>query len=1049
MPLRCPTGAARVAPSLLAPAYTLSAPSLRIPLRICPSCRTWLSPRGLSTWPGVRRRPTPIRYQLLSDNLLSHSPALRHGGLLPSLWTAPYATDSMNSLPTRSKKSTLPPRRLVILGMPTPRRSVRLEEQGPVDKEDVDNLTQSLQTFHFQVAEEQVTDEILLFKPENLRVSKSRFGQLYRELNTAFLVTQIKDYLATTQIDFAGGIKRLRKGDAINLVLREIWRVEVAEEIAAEMDVIRQKELRFRRMDLFFMMAEGGEMLQRLASGNRARIILNSQNNTVMIRGTQRAIEEIEHTLNTLPDQTIDKRVDLSPLMRVGRINENYLAAISRLTTVFLETDANNITLYSTRNYDSSNIGDAQRLVFNSIDLHLRQTYTLLGETRSSEPLTGALYPVSEEQTLPWLYRGKIWSRWRGVRSPRDRREDVPMEESAVGDEGLLLSVSPAMQNAARGSNVDYSDLRGFLDTLPTKEIGAGSPLPAESIPEAAEVSTAYHAIVGQVLHSSPNLPMDCKARSLSEVLSSSPSHVLCNSVPRLIDFLSTLNPVTYRYDFKIILKFSPSPWRHPKNFELLPPVELELHINPEINEVLSLKIAAVESHNITDVLMPRNSCDLRFVRRRLVRLESKTHAVETYLKSADLDVLGEERLRVGEELALDVPKWMVKGTEREETWSLDDDGKIVDRMVPVEDLSPAPLDLDAANSETSGVDPGMSAEAASESEVAAIFEAVDTEADAEATADSKAAVKAGADNKTEAGDTVPITYYFAGMETRSSTIFDFEGAPLVYTKVEAGTSGGSYDEVLLECTKDSIEYLTPLEEQKLGREEEIADTEWDERLQEWKVAEEAELQKMLREQREAALAKARGLAGAPAQGEEATAAEEATPKTNSDPKQEGYSGGPVGAGMEFLLGEEEGAQSATPDKSSVPTTTEAASASEASGDVATGSDPAPSELPEPTALPVGEEVEVASETEAEGTVEEKPSFKGIEDLDARIEAALDALESTGPGKIQKPAPEPEEEDDGNPNKISNTVFQRFVKTARRLVEAVEKTHTDGKKRPL
>ncbi|KAK6331141.1 hypothetical protein TWF696_003210 [Orbilia brochopaga] len=804
--------------------------------------------------------------------------------------------------------------------MPTQKRRLEHDDLA-IDKNDVANLTQTLQTFEYQVHEEEVTNEILLFKPENLRVSRSRFMQLYKELNQAFLGAQIKEYLATTDLELAGGTHKLRKKDAINLVLREVWKVEVAEEIAAEMDVILEKELKFRRMDLFFMMAEGGDMLQKLASENRTRIILNSQNNTLLLKGPKRAIETIERNLKALPDLIIDKEVDLSPLMRVGHINENYITAISRLTSVFLEINDNKISLHSMNNYGSSNIEDAQRLIFNSTDLHLRQTYSLLGETKPAESLMGGLYPVTEDQALPWLYRGRNWSRWRSIRPPNLWRESRTADELTLEEEDPSLSLPPSLEDAVRGSNINYSDLRAFLDSPPTP---SATSIPTTSTPETAQTSTTYHAVLGQVLHSSPHLPAVREPQSLSAVLSADPSHVLCHSVPRTIDFLSTLNPVTLRYDFKIILKFSPSPWRNPANFELLPPVEMELHINPQVNEVLSLKIGAVESHSLVDILMPRNACDLRFVRRRLVRIESRTPDVERYLKSADLDVLGEERLRAGEELVLNVPKWMLKDTAREETWALDDDGKVIDQVVPVE--------------------------------------AEDSAAEPPADSPDEKAGEATADK----ADTVPVTYYFTGLETRSSTIFDFDGAPLVYTKVEAGASGGSYDEMLLECSPESIEYLTPLEEQRLGREDEFDDAEWNQKMQQWSTEEEGKLKKAT---------------------DERAAADD--------------------TGVEFLMGEDSA-------ESSTNTT--------------------------PTAA---ESTEVVAEEETASTT------TVTDDADARIQAELEALVNTATTTPLEAAESEVSEEDERAGHISDAVFQRFVKTARKLVEAVEKTHTSGKKRLL
>ncbi|KAK6516897.1 hypothetical protein TWF506_006781 [Arthrobotrys conoides] len=783
MPLRCPAGATRAAPFV---SYTSSLTSRRIPLRICSSCRARLSFRGLSTQ-SDRRRPTALRYQLLADNLPSRSH--KYGLQYPAKSVAYYATNASESKPPRRVNEMLTPK-LVILGTPAQRRSVDPLELDPVDKDQLDGLTRALQTFEFKVEEAEVSNEILLFRPESLRVSKLRFEQVLKDLDAAFLGPQVKDYLSTTEVDIAGGVSKLRKAQALNLVMRQVWGVRVDEEIAAEMDVIREKELKFERMHLFFMMMEGGDMLQKLASRNRTRIILNSKANTVVLKGTKARIEHVEHQLRDLPGRIIPDEVDISSLLRVGNVTDTYIPSISRLTSVFLEIKDEKLTLHGLKPYGPRNILDAKRLLFNSTDLHFRQMYSLLGETKFASPLTGALYPVAEDQTLPWMYRGREWCRWRSIRTPRSKTVE------SIEDD-LSPTISTPLLNPARGDTVAYNDIRSLLDSFSTtspsvpppaidsttKELDMSAifgelepeaesesvPSPTTTstpphIPPGAEIQTSYRAVLGQILHSSPTLPKAREPRSLSDLFASNPSHVLCNSVPKILDFLSTLNPVTYKYDFKILLKFSPSPWKHPKNFELLPPVEMELQIKPDTNELQALKVAAVESHSIVDVLMPRNACDLRFVKKTLARVEGKTKQVKDYIRAAKLDVLGEDRLEAGEMLEFNLPKWMIGDAER---------------VAPVVELP---------NSED----------------------------------ESSELPSTTASDYFDPLETVPVNYFFTGLETRSSTTFDFDGSALVYTKIEAGASGGSYDEVVLECSNDQIEYLTPLEQTTIGREDEI-----------------------------------------------------------------------------------------------------------------------------------------------------------------------------------------------------------------------------------
>ncbi|KAK6356934.1 hypothetical protein TWF718_001272 [Orbilia javanica] len=1019
MPLRCPAGATRAAQFV---SYTSSITSRRIPLRICSSCRARLSFRGLSTQ-SDRRRPTSLRYQLLADNLPSRPH--KYGLQYPAKAVAYYATNSSEPRAPRKVNEMLTPR-LVILGTPGQRRSVDPLELDPMNKDQLDGLTRALQTFEFKVEEAEVSNEILLFKPESLRVSKSRFEQVLKDLDTAFLGPQVKDYLSTTDVDIAGGVSKLRKAQALNLVMRQVWGVRIDEEIAAEMDVIREKELKFERMHLFFMMMEGGDMLQKLASRNRTRIILNSKANTVVLRGTKARIEHVERQLRDLPSRIIDSEVDISALLRVGSVTEAYMPSISRLTSVFLDIKDEKLTLHGLKPYGPRDILDAKRLLFNSTDLHFRQMYSLLGETKLATPLSGALYPIAEDQTLPWMYRGREWCRWRSIRTPRSKTTE------SVEDD-LSPATSTPLLNPARGDKVGYNDIRSLLDSFSTtgstslnsadntsKELDTpatseeseqastspSSPTPSH-IPPGAEIQTDYRAILGQILHSSPTLPKIREPQSLSDLFASNPSHVLCNSVPKVLDFLSALNPVTYKYDFKILLKFSPSPWKHPKNFELLPPVEMELQIKPDTNELQALKVAAVENHSIVDVLMPRNACDLRFVKRTLARVEGKTKQVKNYIRRAKLDVLGEDRLEAGETLEFNLPRWMVKDAEN------------------VDPINENPDAEDRYDGLSFNTDPSLG--------------------------------------------TVPVNYFFTGLETRSSTTFDFDGSALVYTKIEAGASGGSYDEVILECSNDQIEYLTPLEQATIGREDEIEEERIrQETLDELMEREAKDIEQVTRDMR-AKDEYVQDMLGGPVF--ETFDREEAKRKKAEEKRErraqrkaekleaeglEQEAKAVTEDGLEISLGAEKETESAELESGAttgLEATAEPGVVTEAGNIDFITTDP--SEAPTADLENQNYEQDTLDEEDESlkpsGASEAAKQPTGLEFLYGEEEEATtseaEALESQSYGSTREPRnnilTRKTKADDEESEVISDAVFQRFVHTARKLVEAVETTESD------
>lgn len=164
----------------------------------------------------------------------------------------------------QSKATTPEPRELVILEPPGPRKSLHKYAPPPLDLDDsnLDSGIQQLLTFEFQ--DQNVPDAtymgILLCKPQITRVSRQRYEQIFTEINRAFIRPQLLEYYSRSMEIKPGKVplgKTPKKAELLNEIMRSMWGIEITDEIAEREDVLRNREIKSSRRDIFFMIGEG------------------------------------------------------------------------------------------------------------------------------------------------------------------------------------------------------------------------------------------------------------------------------------------------------------------------------------------------------------------------------------------------------------------------------------------------------------------------------------------------------------------------------------------------------------------------------------------------------------------------------------------------------------------------------------------------------------------------------------------------------------------------------------------------------------------------
>lgn len=316
-------------------------------------------------------------------------------------------------------------------------------------------------------------------------------------------------------------------------------------------------------------------------------------------------------------------------------------------------------------------IEDAFRLLFASLDLQFRSSYSLLyNPPRSQESIGGALYPFTEDPSLTWRFRGRDWARWRDVKT-----KSPPLE----GEPGFVKNpIYRKKMNHERG----LDGLRGVRKILDESANREALELEAQQVHPAE-----YQVILGCLLHDSDGHNITKGRKPLEEFIKEERLRVLCYDFPG-VSFIARKpqSRIGSSVDedggpkllddgsaYSFILKFAPSPWSNRDTFEQFPPLEMTLKVDTFSGKAQDPKLVAVYSESMVDLLMPSQNCDLRFLRRVNVPLSLGISRLDPagggvtekemarFMNESNLNPAGDDKLRASPQIKVLIPPFMMQ----------------------------------------------------------------------------------------------------------------------------------------------------------------------------------------------------------------------------------------------------------------------------------------------------------------------------------------------------------------------------------------------------
>lgn len=589
-------------------------------------------------------------------------------------------------------KNKAPSHNYIILGAKSAKLLPRKERPKPtkikVDPIKVDVLEEQrkqLLVFKSEADSQVVLDSINMMKPLSDVVSESRYKQIRTDLKQSYSLLQLREYVSHHN---ARGIRGTTKEKLCDIILEDIWNLQVSKNVNETSDVIIEKTIQLSKRDLFIILSRNGA-IPRSWTKSGARIVVLAQESKIVIRSTSETFDWILASLHKTLQTIKTIRIGLEGIRKIANVEDIPLSRIQQLSNASLEMNAAKDTIYASA-LNRSFIDHARRLIVQSTGFKPRIKDEFIYDTGNLSDT--AFYRVVDDDVMNWNERSKPWSRLQALRKRNSDSSDHQ-------DKGRNLQVFPSQRElgVVRPGNLAQTIAQELVSQMTT---GKNPELPL-----------TFTATLGYILHETQPRK---KVESLSIQMSS--NHSFTTNIPSVAQkcsglMLNTLDVAHEEetessasaetqntddlwkrlleqeeeqevygvgsevkpqksklvdtdddYAYLAQLKFVPAPMGMGKsdqgdaNFDTLPPLEMWLELDENDHcDIDSARVVTVEEETNTHLSLPTKPADIKYTTTRASFLDHNEPSVQSFLKNSNLDFSGASPVHVPDFLTITI----------------------------------------------------------------------------------------------------------------------------------------------------------------------------------------------------------------------------------------------------------------------------------------------------------------------------------------------------------------------------------------------------------
>jgi hypothetical protein len=258
--------------------------------------------------------------------------------------------------------------------------------------------------------------------------------------------------------------------------------------------------------------------------------------------------------------------------------------------------------------------------------------------------MTGAFVNYPNVEGLEWRNRLRQWTRWTVPIQKTAGYQVEPLEPTEFANPGDQDPPSPSTNQGNENSESPNAE-----QTVADPSSGANRERSQGSTYWSDKYFTSSSTLVGHVLHSHAN-ERSAQAKKLLDN-NNDALHAFSTQVPNLTQILASATLLRPEPIESLILRFLPNPLQPsasdnkpigPAALNAFPPVEMRFDIDPDTSKAKFRETRAVVQEERTDLMLPYQAVDLRFLQKTTSRLRrSFIPQIKDFLDKSDLSLMG------------------------------------------------------------------------------------------------------------------------------------------------------------------------------------------------------------------------------------------------------------------------------------------------------------------------------------------------------------------------------------------------------------------------
>lgn len=199
--------------------------------------------------------------------------------------------------------------------------------------ETLDSLASSLEQNALSRGDDDMLDMLEKDRPASVNLRKKAYDKLIDKLHTSYTVDQLQSYLRSRNL-----VAPKTKRALVDRIVSQAWGIESPEEREAGRKVVSEVVPSTKR-ELVLLVGDHGQFLKQVEAQTKVTITIQSQDQSLLLKGRRKAVKEAKEILSNLPEPVEAVRRHVNPLPCRWEELQRIVPEIAKISHAFVSAE--------------------------------------------------------------------------------------------------------------------------------------------------------------------------------------------------------------------------------------------------------------------------------------------------------------------------------------------------------------------------------------------------------------------------------------------------------------------------------------------------------------------------------------------------------------------------------------------------------------------------------------------------------------------------------------------------------------------------------------